>query len=157
MKKLLNLQSGFSSIDTSWKDKTPIISTETVRTVANLSKTFLQIQSVFIVSNQRQIIFVLRRLWSREKKLLIFKRSSKTFTRNIKAISNSVALCHIFPFNFFVQTDWHQEEPLGCSEFEEHNYLLKRYVCIIAYLGIMLKASWHIREDNWEEIGPPRY
>ena len=28
MKKILNLQSSFSSIDTSWKDKTPITSTE---------------------------------------------------------------------------------------------------------------------------------
>ena len=53
MKKLLNLQSSFPSIDTSWKDKTPIISTETVRMVTNLSKTFLQIQSIFIVSNQK--------------------------------------------------------------------------------------------------------
>ena len=54
MKKLLNLQSSFPSIDTSWKDKTPIISTETVRMVTNLSKTFLQIQSIFIVSNQNK-------------------------------------------------------------------------------------------------------
>ena len=53
MRKLLNLQSSFPSIDTSWKDKTPIISTETVRMVTNLSKTFLQIQSIFIVSNQK--------------------------------------------------------------------------------------------------------
>ena len=61
MKKLLNLQSSFPSIDTSWKDKTPIISTETVRMVKNLSKTFLQNQSYFIVSNQKQMIFVLKR------------------------------------------------------------------------------------------------
>ena len=40
MKKILNLNSGFSSVDTSWKDKTPIISTETVRMVTNLSKLF---------------------------------------------------------------------------------------------------------------------
>ena len=53
MKKSLTLKSSFSSIDTSWKDKTPIISTETVRMVTNLSKTFLQIQSIFIVSNQK--------------------------------------------------------------------------------------------------------
>ena len=87
MKKLLNLQSSFSNIDTSWTDKTPIISTETDRMVTNLSKNFLQIQLIFIVSNQKQMIFVLRRLWSREKKLLMFKSPSKTFTQNTKAIS----------------------------------------------------------------------
>ena len=53
MKKIVTLRSSFPSVDTSWKDKTPIISTETVRMVTNLSKTFLQIQSIFIVSNQK--------------------------------------------------------------------------------------------------------
>ena len=75
MKKLLNLDSGFSSIDTSWKDKAPIISTEKVRMVTNLLKTFLQIQSIFIVSNQKQMIFVLRRPWSREKKVAYIQKS----------------------------------------------------------------------------------
>ena len=92
MKKLLNLQTNFPSIDTSWRDKTPIISTEKVRMVTNLSKTFLQIQSIVLVSNQKQTIFVLRRPWSSEKKLLIFKMSSKTFTQNTKAISNYIYL-----------------------------------------------------------------
>ena len=53
MKKIVTLRSSLPSVDTSWKDKTPIISTETVRMVTNLSKTFLQIQSIFIVSNQK--------------------------------------------------------------------------------------------------------
>ena len=35
------------------KKKTRIISTETVTVATNLSKTFLQIQSIFIVSNQK--------------------------------------------------------------------------------------------------------
>ena len=61
MKKLLNLQSSFPSIDTTWKDKTPIILTEIVRIVTNVSKTFLQIKSIFIVSNQKLMIFILRR------------------------------------------------------------------------------------------------
>ena len=90
MKKLLNLRSSLSSINTSWKDKTPMKSTETVRMVANLSKTFLQTQSFFIVWNQKQMIFVLGRPWSRENKLLIFKRSSKTFTQKTKSISNYI-------------------------------------------------------------------
>ena len=154
MKKLLNLQSSFLSIDTSWKDRTPIISTETVRMVTNLSKTFLQIQSIFIISNQKQMIFVLRRPWSRAKKLLIFKSSSKTFTKNTKAISNYIYLLQPSVISLslfihpFIPTDWHQQDTLGCCQFEEPHYLLKWYVYIVAYLGIMLQASWHIPEGN---------
>ena len=92
MNKLLNLDSGFSSIVTSWKEKTPIISTGAVRMVKNLSKAFLRIQSIFIVSNQKQMLFVLRRPRSKEKMLLIFKSPSKTFTQNTKAISNYIYL-----------------------------------------------------------------
>ena len=105
MKKPLKLQSSFSSIDTSWKDKTPVISTQTVRMVTNLSKTFLQSQSIFIISNRKEMIFFLRRPWSREKKLLIFKSSSKTFTQNTKAISNSVTLCDLFSFIPVIPSD----------------------------------------------------
>ena len=45
-------------------------------------------------------------------------------------------------------TDWYQQKPLGCSEFAELNYLFKRSVYIVAYLRIMLQASWHILEGN---------
>ena len=151
MKKLLNLQSSFSNIDTSWTDKTPIISTETDRMVTNLSKNFLQIQLIFIVSNQKQMIFVFRRPWSLEKKLLIFKSSSNNLTQNKKAISNyisSTTLCNIVSFISLIPTDWHQQKPLCCSEFPEANYLFKRYVYIVAYLGIILHDSWHILEGN---------
>ena len=44
-KKLSNLESSFLIIDTSWKNKNLIISTQTFRIVTNLSKTFLQTQS----------------------------------------------------------------------------------------------------------------
>ena len=60
----------------------------------------------------------------------------------------SVTLCHLFPFNPFIPTDWHQQEPLGCSEFSEPIYLFKQYVYIVAYLRILLQASWHIPEGN---------
>ena len=60
--------------------------------VINLSKTFLETQSFFIVSNQKQMIFVLTGTGSRERKLLNFKTSSKTFTENTKAISNYIYL-----------------------------------------------------------------
>ena len=94
MKKVSNLLSSLSSYDTSWKDKTPIISTETVTMVTNLSKTFLQIQSIFIVSNPKQIILFLRRPWCREKKLLTFKSSYKTFTQNTRTVSSYWHLWH---------------------------------------------------------------
>ena len=88
VKKLSNLASSFSSSDTSWKNKTPITSTETHRMVIYLSKHFLQTQSFFIVWNQEQMIFVLGKTEWKEWKLLNFKRSSKIFTMNTKAISN---------------------------------------------------------------------
>ena len=68
------------------KKKAAIISTETFRMVINLSKTFLETQSFFNVSNQKQIIFVLSGTGSRERKLLNFKTSSKIFTQDTKAI-----------------------------------------------------------------------
>ena len=58
VKKLWNLESSFSIIDNSWKNKTPITSTKTFRMVINLSKNCLQSQSFFIVWNQKQMLFV---------------------------------------------------------------------------------------------------
>ena len=60
----------------------------------------------------------------------------------------SVTLCVFFSFIPLIPTYWHQEEPLGCSEIAEPSYLFKRYVYIVAYLGIMLHTSWHIPEGN---------
>ena len=94
MKKLPNLESTFSKSDTNWKNKTPIILTETLRMVIYLSRNFLQTQSFFIVSNQKQMLFVLGKTGSRETKLLNFKRSSKTFTQHAKAISNYIYLLY---------------------------------------------------------------
>ena len=70
--------------------KAPIISTETFRMVISLSKTFLETQSFFIVSNQIQMIFVLRGTGSTERKLLNFKTSRKTFNQDTKAILNYI-------------------------------------------------------------------
>ena len=94
MKELLNLQSSFSSIYTSWKDKTPIISTETVRMVMNISTPFLQIQSIFIASKEKQMIFVLRRPWSSEKKLLISKGLAKLSPRTQKLYQITYIFCN---------------------------------------------------------------
>ena len=60
--------------------------------VINVSKTFLETQSFFIVSNQTQMIFVLRGTGSRERKLLDFRTSGKTFPQDTKAISNYIYL-----------------------------------------------------------------
>ena len=55
MKKLPNLESSFLINDTSWKNKTLILSTKTFKMMISLSKVFLQTQSFFIVWNQKQI------------------------------------------------------------------------------------------------------
>ena len=73
VKKFSNLESSFLIIDTSWKNKTLIISTQTFRMVTNLWKTFLQTQSFFIVWNQKQMIFVLEKTGSKDRKLLNLK------------------------------------------------------------------------------------
>ena len=54
----------------------------------------------------------------------------------------------MFPFNCFTPTDWNHQQPLGCSEFAEPIYLFKRYVYIVAFLGIMSQSSQHILEGN---------
>ena len=59
VKKLSNSESSFLNSGTSWKNKTPTISTKTLRITIYLSKHFLQIQSFFIVWNKKQMIFVL--------------------------------------------------------------------------------------------------
>ena len=63
---------------------------------------------------------------------------------------SSVTLSDLFQFHLFIQTDWHQEEPLGYSVFPETNYLLTQHIYLAAYLAIMLQASWHIAEGKWK-------
>ena len=58
--------------------------------VINLLKNFHQTQSFFIVWNEKQMIFLLGKTGSRERKSLNFKRSSKTFTQDTKATSNYI-------------------------------------------------------------------
>ena len=55
--------------------------------VIYLSRNLLKTQSFFIVSNQKEMIFVLGKTGSRERKLLNFKKSSKTLTQDANAIS----------------------------------------------------------------------
>ena len=89
MKILLNSESSFTNI-LNFQKKYPIMSTEISRIMINLSNLFLQTQSFFIIWNQKQMVFILDRTGSRERKLLKFKRSTKTFTQDTKAISNYI-------------------------------------------------------------------
>ena len=151
VKKLLNLEWSLSIIYSSWKNKTPRISSEILWMVINLSNNFLQNPLFFIVWNQKQILFILRKIGSRETKLLNFKRSSKSFPRIQKPYQvhiSSVTLSHLLPFNPFMPADCRQQKLLGCSEFAEPNYLLTLHIYLSAYLGIMLPAPWHIPEGN---------
>ena len=91
VKKLSNLESKFLNVDTSWKNKFPI-STETFRMVINLQKTFLQTRSFFIVSNKKQIIFVLGRPWLWEISCLYSKVLAKPSTR----MQNLYQITYIF-------------------------------------------------------------
>ena len=55
------------------------------------------------------MLFLIGKTGSRERKLLNFKRSSKTFTQDTKDISNYIHLLY--------HSDSHQEETLGSSVF----------------------------------------
>ena len=71
------------------------------------------------------MIFVLGKTVSRERKLLNFKKSSKTFTNDTKAISDYIYLLQhsvMSLSNPLIPTSWQQEEPLGCSVFAEPDY-----------------------------------
>ena len=79
------------------------ISTKTLTIKICLSEKFLQTQSFFIVWNQKQMIFVFEKTRSRDRKLLNFKRSGKTFTQDSKAISIPYILCNSL-WSLFVQS-----------------------------------------------------
>ena len=108
VKKLSNLESNFLIIDTSWKNKTPIISTKTFRMVIYLSKTFLETQSFFIVWNEKQIIFAFLGTGSQKGSCLTAKGLAKLLPRiqklyQIKYIfCNTVSSVSIPPFD----TNW---------------------------------------------------
>ena len=111
--------------------------------ITNFSKTFLQIQSIFIVSNQKDHDLAKRS--SLYLKVLAKLSPHKSYTR---LHVSSGTLCDLFSFIPFIPTDCHQQTPLGCSKFAEPSYLFKQDVYIVASLEIMLQASWHIPEGN---------
>ena len=108
VEKLSNLESSFSIIDTSWKNKAPLISTNTFRMVIYLSKTFLETQSFFIVWNEKQIIFAFLGTGSQKGSCLTAKGLAKRLPRiqklyQIKYIfCNTVSSVSIPPFD----TNW---------------------------------------------------
>ena len=105
MKKLLNLEWSFSNIDNTWENKPCMISTETFRIMINLSKTFLQTQSFFIVWNHKQMIFLLGKTESRKRSCLTSKGLPKPLPRiqNLYQITyilcNTVSSISIQPFD----------------------------------------------------------
>ena len=66
----------------------------------------------------------------------------------IKLHISSVTLCDLFSSIPLIPTYWHKEEPLGCKEFPEPNYLFKPYVYIVAYFGIMSEVYWDVPKGN---------
>ena len=92
MKKTLNLEWSFSNNDNTWTNKTCIISTETFRIVINLSKTFLQTQSFFIVWNQKQMTFILGKRGSGKRSCL----KSKGLAKLLPRIQNLYQITYIF-------------------------------------------------------------
>ena len=98
----------FANTDYTWKNKTGRISTEIFRIVTSFSKIFLQIQSFFIVWNQKQMIFILAKTGSRKIDSLISNGLAKLLPRiqNLYQITyifcNTVACVSILPFD----TNW---------------------------------------------------
>ena len=160
VKKLSNLESRFSNSDTSWKNNTSIILAETLRMVIYLSKNLLKTQSFFIVWKKKTNDFRLRknRIMGKEvdrdqdrveRCCLCSKVLAKLSPRAQKLYQITYIFCKRL-WSFFIQPfDTNLlASPLCCSKFGEPNYVFKRYVYIVAYLGIMLQASWHISEGN---------
>ena len=81
MKKTLNLEWSFSNNDNTWTNKTCIISTQTFRIVIDLSKTFLQTQSFFIIYNHKQMIFILGKTGSGKTSWLTSKALAELLPR----------------------------------------------------------------------------
>ena len=151
MKKLSNLEWSFSNIDNTWKNKTCVLLTKRFRIVINLSKTCLQIQSFFIVWNQKQMVFVLGETGSGKRSCLKSKVLARLFLgykTYIKLHISSVTVWHLFQFYPVIPTDWRQEKPLGYSAFAEPNYLFTQHIYLPAYLAIILQVSCHIAEGK---------
>ena len=85
--------------------RTCIISTETFRIVINLSKTFLQTQSFFVVWNHKQMIFILGKTGSGKRSCLTSKGLPKPLPRiqNLYQITyipcNTVSSITVQPFD----------------------------------------------------------
>ena len=90
--------------------KPSIISTEKFSMVISLSKIFFKLNNYSQFKIKNKTIFVLAGTGRTERKLLNFKRSSKTFTQDKKAISNGIYLLQPSVICFH-STLWYQ--PIG--------------------------------------------
>ena len=94
MKKTLNIEWSFLNIDNTWTNKTCIISTQTLRIVINLSKTFLQTQSFFIVYNHKHLTFILGKTGSGKTNWLSSKGLSKLLPRKENLYQITYLFCN---------------------------------------------------------------
>ena len=89
MKKLFNFQSSFLSINSAWQEKNSYNidwnSHSGDKSLKNFSSNSINFHRFKSKTNG---FFFWRKPWSSEKKLLIFKSSSKTFNQNTKAKSD---------------------------------------------------------------------
>ena len=152
VKKHLNLESSFSSIDTSWKNKSLVTETETSRMVINLSKTFLQTQSFLTVWNQKQIIFILGGTWSGGRRLFKFQMSN-VLLKTKKLYQITYFFCppppplqslfiHSFETNLSAPRETFKLQCICRAS------LFIRHLSIVVYLANMLEVSRHIAECN---------
>ena len=152
MKKLLNLQSSFPSIDTSWKDKKwgniDWNSQNCDKSLKNFSSNSIN----FYCFKSKRNHFCLKKTMIQGKEVAYIQiaKLSPTAQKLYQIPYIFCPLCDLFSFIPLIATYWHQEEPLGCSEFAEPNYSFKQYIYIVAYFGIMLEVYWHVAEGNLE-------
>ena len=152
MKKLFNFQSSFLSINSAWQEKNSYNidwnSHSGDKSLKNFSSNSINFHRFKSKAND----FCHKKTMIKGKEVAYIEKFQQNFHPEhksyIKLHISSVTLCDLFSFIPFIPTYWRQHKPLSCSEFAEPNYLFKRYVYIVAYIGIMLQASWHIPEGN---------
>ena len=153
MKKLLDFQWSFLTIDIRLKNKTPIVFTERLRTVINLWKTFLQTESFFIVWNEKHNFCFRRKRINGKEVASLQKSSSKNSTEDTKAISNYIYLLQhsviCFDSSIWYQFIATKRNPWVALHFQSTIIHMTHLHCHIStYLAIMLQASWDITKTN---------
>ena len=119
MKKIPKIESSFLINDTSWKNKTLILSTKTFKMMISLSKVFLQTQSFFIVWNQKQIKG--KEVTKLQK---VEQKCYQEYKSYIKLHIAAVILHHIFSLNPFDTNLLSPRRTLGSQCICRANYII---------------------------------